>query len=317
MVIQGEQESSSIRPRVRTCGRPATGRREHRQLFWAAVARGLTSEDASAVAGVSTSVGSRWFRESGGMPSVSASPVSGRFLSFVEREEIALLRARGCVVREIARRTNRSASTISRELRRNAATRGQYFDYRAVSAQWHADRRAQRPKTTKLGSNDALRHYVQERLAGLVATPEGAVVPGPKVPWTGRKRRRRKERRWATSWSPEQIAQRLRVDFPHDEEMRISHEAIYQSLYVQGRGAKVTKRYDRAQTPYARALATTGSPRRREAPWKPRSPPSAWLRSTTRSRASRPSWNTSLSPRVSPRFDESTGPLTDLPIRRF
>jgi hypothetical protein len=62
-------------------------------------------------------------------------------------------------------------------------------------------------------------------------------VPAPDVRWIGRRHGRRQDRRWAKSWSPQQIANRLRVDFPHDETMRISHEAIYQALYMQGRGA--------------------------------------------------------------------------------
>jgi IS30 family transposase len=210
---------------------------EHRQRFWAAVARGLASEEAAAEAGVSTAVGVRWFREGGGMPSVTLGPASGRYLSFAEREEIALLRATGGGVREIARRLGRSPSTVSRELRRNAATRGGGFEYRASTAQWHADGRARRPKPAKLAVNVALRRYVQDRLSGAVQRPDGVAVAGPKVRWVGRRHGRRKDRRWATSWSPEQIANRLRLDFPDDESMRVSHEAIYQSLYVQGRGA--------------------------------------------------------------------------------
>ena len=171
------------------------------------------------------------------MPTVSRALLSGRFLSFVEREEIALLHARDCGVREIARRLGRSASTISRELRRNAATRGGGLEYRATTAQWHADRRARRPKVAKLAANDALRRYVQDRLSGTITAPDGAAVPGPAVRWIGRRHGRRQDRRWATSWSPEQIANRLQVDFPDDGSMRISHEAIYQALYVQGRGA--------------------------------------------------------------------------------
>ena len=171
------------------------------------------------------------------MPPISLAPPSGRYLSFAEREEMAILHARECGVREIARRLGRSPSTISRELRRNAATRSGYLEYRPSSAQWHADRRARRPKRAKLAANDALRQYVQDRLAGMVTARDGMAVPGPQVRWIGRRHGRRQDRRWATSWSPEQIAARLRIDFPDDESMRISHEAIYQALYVQGRGA--------------------------------------------------------------------------------
>jgi len=98
------------------------------------------------------------------MSSVSQAPLSGRYLSFLEREEIALSRASGSGVRAIARRLHRAPSTISRELRRNAATRGGNRDYRALTAQWHADRCAGRPKSAKLAIHDALRHYVQDRL---------------------------------------------------------------------------------------------------------------------------------------------------------
>jgi IS30 family transposase len=212
-------------------------RREHRQRFWAAISTGMPSDQAGVVAGVSPAVGVRWFREGGGMRSVSRAPLSGRYLSFAEREEIAILKASGCGVREIARRINRSPSTISRELRRNAATRSGGLEYRATTAQWHADRRARRPKTAKLAANPRLREYVQDRLAGVIATSDGTLVAGPEVRWIGRRHGRRKDRRWASSWSPAQIANRLPVDFPDDDSMRISHEAIYQALYVQGRGA--------------------------------------------------------------------------------
>jgi IS30 family transposase len=89
----------------------------------------------------------------------------------------------------------------------------------------------------KLAKNDELRDYVQDRLAGKIAKPNGELVAGPEVPWIGRRHGRRADRRWAKSWSPEQIASRVVVDYPHDVSMRISHEAIYQALYVQGRGA--------------------------------------------------------------------------------
>src|SRR3712207_2025599 len=109
-------------------GRPGVARREDRRRFWALIAAGQSSWDAAIGVGVSEAVGSRWFREAGGMPPStlgrSPKPPSGRHLSFAEREEIALCRARGGGVRETARRLGRAASTISRELRRNAATRG-------------------------------------------------------------------------------------------------------------------------------------------------------------------------------------------------
>jgi len=188
-------------------------------------------------AGVSAPVGTRWFREGGGMPTNNLAPLSGRYLSFPEREEIAILHAQNVGVRAIARQLGRSPSTIARELRRNAATRSGGLEYRATTAQWHADRRARRPKVAKLAANNKLRQYVQDRLAGVISAADGTSVAGPAVRWIGRRHGRRQARRWANAWSPEQIAHRLRVDFPEDDSMRISHEAIYQALYVQGRGA--------------------------------------------------------------------------------
>src|SRR5436190_19807478 len=218
-------------------GRPPVAGRDELRRFWAAIALGLSSEDAAAGANIPQAVGGRWFRKAGGMPpamfGTSARPLSGRYLSFAEREEIALLRAQGCTVREVARQIGRAASTISRELRRNAATRSGGLEYRASTAQWHAERSGRRPKPPKLALNTTLRTYVEERLAGVVEAPSGAFVPGPAVSWRGRRHGRRKDRRWAKAWSPEQIARRLPIDFPDDKTMRISHEAIYQALFVQ------------------------------------------------------------------------------------
>src|SRR3981189_964638 len=222
-------------------GRPPVAGRDGLRRFWAAIAAGRASEDAAVGVGVSQAVGTRWFRKAGGMPpamfGLSAKPLSGRYLSFAEREEIALLRAQGCTIQGVARRLGRAASTISRELRRNAATRSGGLEYRATTAQWHAERAARRPKRAKLAINATLRTYVQQRLAGVVEAPSGVPVPGPCVSWKGRRHGPRQDRRWALAWSPEQIARRLPVDFPEDITMRISHEAIYQALFVQGRGA--------------------------------------------------------------------------------
>ena len=120
----------ALRPPMGSPGRPPLGRREHRQRFWEEVARGLSSEESAVAAGVSPAVGARWFRQCGGMPPFSLRPLSGRYLSFVEREEIAVLQARGCGVREIARQLRRSSSTISRELRGTLVERTSRFTMR-------------------------------------------------------------------------------------------------------------------------------------------------------------------------------------------
>jgi IS30 family transposase len=225
------------RPPMRSPGRPGVNQRGVQREFWKRIADGMQSEEAADACGVSQPVGTRWFRDGGGMPPISLTEPSGRYLSFVEREEIAILKAQDHGVREIARRLGRDPSTISRELRRNAATRRGKLEYRATTAQWKAERAARRPKAAKLAAHDRLCDYVQRRLAGAITDAEGRPIPGPNVSWKGRRHGRRADRRWGVAWSPEQISQRLRIDFPDDELMRISHEAIYQALYVQGRGA--------------------------------------------------------------------------------
>ena len=139
-------------------------------------------------------------------------------------------------VREIARRLGRAPSTISRELRRNASTRTYRLEHKAIASRTRAG--ARRPKTAKLVSNDRLRQYVQDKLSGVVRGADGQVVAGPApASWKGRNKPHRGDRAWVTAWSPEQIANRITLDFPDDESIRISHEAIYQALYVESRGA--------------------------------------------------------------------------------
>ena len=171
------------------------------------------------------------------MPPLSLAEPTGRYLSFSEREELALLKAGGLGVRAIAGKLGRHHSTISRELRRNAATRSGKTEYRATVAQWKAQTAARRPKPAKLASNPRLQEYVQTRLSGQLQRPDGTVAAGPPTTWKGLNKPHRADRRWATAWSPEQISRRLVIDFPDDADMRISHEAIYQALYIHGRGA--------------------------------------------------------------------------------
>ena len=221
---------------MRSPGRPEPPRAVQ-QAFWRLIARGVATEDAAAEVGVSTPVASRWFRHAGGMVPISLDEPTGRYLSFAEREEIALLRAQHHGVREIARRIGRDPGTVSRELRRNAATRAGQRVYRAGVAQWKAQQAAKRPKAVKLAANLRLRAYVEDKLAGKVTDADGRPIASPNVPWAGRRHGRRQDRRWGVAWSPEQISNRLKIDVPADEAMRISHETIYQSLYIQGRGA--------------------------------------------------------------------------------
>lgn len=237
MVRRQQAADRAVRPKLRSPGHPKF-QREIESAFWAEIAKGLLPVEAAIAVGVSQPVGQRWFHNAGGMPPFDLTPLSGLYLSFREREEMALLKAQGAGVRQIAREIARDPSTISRELRRNAATRGGRIEYRASVAQWKGDLAARRPKTAKLVANSRLHAYVQERLSGQIRRPDGTLVMGPQPPrWTGSNKPHRKDRVWVQAWSPEQIANRIKLDFPDDESMRISHEAIYQSLYIQGRGA--------------------------------------------------------------------------------
>ena len=177
---------------MRSPGKPSLCREVERE-FWGEVAKGVAGEEAALLVGVSQAAGSRWFRQGGGMPSIDPAGLSGRCLSFREREEIALLRARGAGVRAISRELGRAPSTISRELRRNAATRGERLDYRASVAQWRAELVARRPKMAKPVADDRLR----------------ALRPGPAL-WAGSTPRWEPGRRpWGCSVQrPQQAASR-------------------------------------------------------------------------------------------------------------
>jgi transposase, IS30 family len=178
--------------------------RSVRGVFWRAIAEGRSTEDAAGLAGVSKRTGGYWFAEAGGVcPLHLLKPATGRYLSLAEREEIAVGLAERKSIRRIAAELGRPPSTISREIKRNGVVR-ERGRYRAVAAQQKADKEARRPKRRTLETNQRLREHVQQRLT---------------------------ER-----WSPEQIASTLVEEFPDDTEMRVSHEAIYQALYVQGRG---------------------------------------------------------------------------------
>ena len=166
---------------MRSPGHPGHPRARERE-FWAKISTGLLPTEAGIALGVAPVVGSRWFRQSGGMTPYSWPAPSGRYLSLAEREEIAILRATGVGVRGIARAVGRSPSTISRELRRNAATRGGKLEYRASVAHWKAELFARRPKVAKLVANPRLREYVQDRLSGQIHRADGSVAVGPTPP---------------------------------------------------------------------------------------------------------------------------------------
>ena len=205
----------------------------NRRLFWRAVRAGMHLEDAVAAAGVALRTGHRWFREAGGMPPLCLSePVTSRKVTLEDREKIAHGLARGHSYREIGSSIGRPASTVTREVRlnmRHQRSRSvgydgpltgidwrQDWEYSPSRAQLRAENAARRPKPTKLSQCPRLLEEVQKRLGN--------------------------------HDSPEQIAYRLKMDFPDDEEMRVSHETIYVSLFVQGRGELARDLHKRLRT---------------------------------------------------------------------
>jgi len=191
-----QKQVRAYRGQIPSPGRPSVAWREDRVRFWVAIASGAKTRDAGVAAGVSEPVAHRWFLHAGGVNPQLAPTLSGRYLSSSDREDIALWRAQDCGVREIARRLGRSPSTISRELRRNASTRTYRLDYKASTARWHAERRARRPKTAKLLTNDDLRDYVNDKLSGHVRSGGGERL-GPVGPvWDGKNKPHREDREW-------------------------------------------------------------------------------------------------------------------------
>lgn len=192
-----------------------------RREFWLLIRAGVERKKASLALGLNEDTGKEWFRQAGGViPAYVTAQTSDRFLSLEEREEIFAGVERNDSMRAIARRLGRAPSTVLRELRRNMTQlyRARYrgwghppgwrtrpWDYRPSLAQRRAERHARRPKPAKLATNRALHDLVQAKLQERL--------------------------------SPEQVAAALRREFPDNREMWVSHEAIYQAIYVQSRGA--------------------------------------------------------------------------------
>ena len=192
--------------------------REDRRLFWVAYLAGATIGESAQVVGRDETTGVRWLQKAGGMRPSLVPPTRAR-LSIAEREKIHEGVVLGWSIRAIAQEVGRAPSTVQRELRRNMThayrtrsvlagrvgpPRHKAWDYSPHRAQARADRQAVRSAPGKLAQDQRLREEVQTRLE-------------------------RHE-------SPEQIANRLRLDFPDDLEMRVSHETIYRALFVQSRG---------------------------------------------------------------------------------
>jgi IS30 family transposase len=174
--------------------------REVLRGFWAGIRSGLSPSEAAVGIGASDSAGRRWIINVGGVMQ-RCSPVTGRRLSLADRETIERMIAAGGTFTTMGTALGRPTSTISREVGRHGGRRR----YRAVRAQRAAEHDARRAKATKLELNRVLRERVEADL---------------------------EER-----YSPEQIAGRLRREFPDDPEMQVHHETIYRELFVQGRGA--------------------------------------------------------------------------------
>jgi transposase, IS30 family len=201
--------------------RPRRPRRDLQRRFWLLIRAGSVRTEAAAVLGLTVTTGKRWFKQAGGViPSYVRASSSGRYLSMEEREEIFAGIERGESIRRIAERLGRAHTTVLRELRRNMRHRYRTralldgrgglrrtlpLDYRPSLAQQRADFMAARPKSAKLARNHKLRALVQFKLEEKL--------------------------------SPEQVAVELHREFPANPEMWVSHETIYQSIYVQGRGA--------------------------------------------------------------------------------
>ena len=183
--------------------------REIRARWWALIRSGSSPAQAAIEVGASKDAGNLWFREAGGvkptLPKPSAAPLR-RPLTLLDRETIALMHAERCKQSEIAAALGRCPSVVSRELARHCNAAG---GYRPLAAQRAAEKAARRPKQAKLACAGPLRDFVGGKLE--------------------------------EDWSPQQIANVLKVEHPGDEPadraQRVCAETIYQSIYVQSRGA--------------------------------------------------------------------------------